>query len=163
MAKTTEQQEQGIIARNKKAYFEYQIMEEFDAGIALLGTEVKSLRVRGCDISDSYADIRYNKANSPELFLLNLNISEYKNAGQKNHEPKRVRKLLMHKKEINKLIGKLEQKGFTMVPLIVYFNHRGLAKVKLGLGRGKNERDKRDTIKKREWNREKQRQMKTRE
>lgn len=161
MAKETEQTENGVISRNKKAYFEYFILEEFDVGIALVGSEVKTLRTKGCDISDSYADIRYNEKKSPELFLINLNISEYKNAGVRNHQPKRVRKLLMHKKEIQKLIGKLEQKGFTLVPLIVYFNHRGLCKVKLGLGRGKNERDKRDTIKKREWNREKEREMKS--
>jgi SsrA-binding protein len=161
MAKETEQQENGIIARNKKAYFDYQIMQEFDAGIVLVGTEVKSLRVRGCDISDSYADIRYNSKNSPELFLLNLNISEYKHAATRNHQPKRPRKLLLHQREIKKLIGLLEQKGYTLVPLIVYFNHRGLAKVKLGLGKGKNERDKRDTIKKREWNRQKERELKS--
>jgi len=159
MSKKAEQTD-GVIARNRKAYYEYQILQEFDAGIVLLGAEVKSLRTRGCDISDSYADIRFNAKGSPELFLLHLNIPEYKNSLVK-HEPKRVRKLLLHGKEIQKLIGLLEQKGFTLVPLIVYFNHRGFAKVKLGLGKGKNERDKRDTIKKREWNRQKERELRS--
>jgi SsrA-binding protein len=97
---------------------------------------------------------------SPELFLLNLNINEYKNAGARNHQPRRVRKLLMHKKEIQKLIGKLEQKGYTLIPLIIYFGHNGFVKVKLGLGKGKNTRDKRQTTKNREWKREKSREMK---
>jgi len=155
-----ELQEDGIIAKNRKAYFEYQIMEEFDAGIVLQGSEVKSLRAHSCNITDSYADIRYAANGNPEVYLLNLNINEYKNAGKRNHQPRRVRKLLMHKKEIRKLIGKLEQKGFTLIPLIIYFNHRGLVKIKLALGKGKNQRDKRETIKKRDWNRQKSRELK---
>ena len=143
-----ELQEDGVIARNKKAYFEYFIVEEYDVGMVLTGSEVKSLRANSCNITDAYADIRYTPKGSPELFLLNLSINEYKNAGKRNHEPRRVRQLLIHKKEIKKLIGKLEQKGFTVVPLIIYFNHKGFVKVKLGLGKGKNQRDKRETTKK---------------
>lgn len=148
-----------LIAKNRKAYYNYEILEEFEAGIALLGSEVKSLRNKACNISDAYADVRFNNKGSAELWLINLQISEYKYAGKFNHQPKRVRKLLLHKQEIKKLIGKLEQKGFTMVPLSIYFNRRGKVKIKLGIGRGKTEKDKRDTIKNREWNREKQREM----
>jgi SsrA-binding protein len=151
---------ENIIARNRKAYFSYQILEDIDVGIVLTGSEVKSLRANSCNITDSYADIRYTPKGSPELFLLNLDISTYKNAGARNHQPRRIRKLLIHKKEAKKLIGKLEQKGFTLVPLIIYFNHRGFVKVKLGLGKGKDNKDKRDTVKKREWNRQKSREMK---
>lgn len=155
-----EQQETGLIAKNRKAYFSYQIIEDFEAGIVLTGSEVKSLRVNGCNITDAYADVRYNEKGAEELFLLNLHISEYKNAGKLNHEPRRVRKLLISKKEIKKLIGKLEQKGYTLVPLSIYFTRKGFVKVRMGLGKGKNDQDKRQTIKNREWNRQKSRELK---
>ncbi len=149
-----------FIAKNRKAYYDYQIMEDFEAGIVLAGTEVKSLRNKGGNISDAYADVRFNEKGAAELWLLNLNIAEYKNANPKmNHEPKRARKLLVHKKEIKKLIGKLEQQGFTLVPLLIYFNRRGLVKLKMGLGKGKSDIDKRESIKKREWNRSKRREL----
>jgi SsrA-binding protein len=152
-------EENGLIAKNRKAYYNYSIIEELEAGIVLKGSEVKSLRKNSCNITDSYADVRFNEKQKPEVWLLNLNISEYKNAGALNHSPLRPRKLLLEKKEINKLIGKLEQKGYTLIPLIIYFNNRGLVKVKMGLGKGKAEYDKRESIKQREWNREKQRQL----
>lgn len=151
--------ETGVIAKNKKAYFDYEIIEEYEAGMVLCGSEVKSLRINGCSIVDSHADLR-SESGSEELFLVNLNIPEYKNAKNYNHKPRRERKLLLHKREIKKLIGKIKQKGFTLIPLIIYFNTKGIVKVKVGLGRGKNKADKRETIKEREWKREKAREMK---
>ncbi|HCR85387.1 MAG TPA: SsrA-binding protein [Alphaproteobacteria bacterium] len=151
--------EQIIIAKNKKAYFDYEILEEFEAGIMLAGSEVKSLRVNGCTIVDSHADLR-SGAGTEELFLTNLQIPEYKGAKNFTHKPRRERKLLLHKREIRKLIGKIKLKGLTIIPLLIYFNHKGLVKITLGLGRGKNKADKREVIKEREWKRDKAREMK---
>jgi SsrA-binding protein len=142
------------IAANRKARFHYEIGESFEAGIALTGTEVKSLRVGKATIAESYADPRQN-----EIWLINANIPEYLQANRFNHEPKRPRKLLLHRKQINKLIGAVEREGMTIVPLLLYFNPRGRAKIELALARGKKLHDKRQSEKKRDWNRQKARLM----
>ena len=141
-----------IIAENRKARFEYFILEEFEAGMILLGSEVKSLRERKVSISDSYIIEKNN-----EIWLHNMHIAEYKAATKRNHKPKRERKLLLHRKEINKLIGQIKTAGITVVPLLVYFNDKGLAKTKIAIVKGKKLYDKRATIKEREWSREKSR------
>ena len=144
-----------VISQNKKAYHEYTIEEKIEAGIALLGSEVKSLRCSQASIAESYAT---NEGN--EIFLLGANIKEYKQAKQFNHYPKRKRKLLLHKKEIKKLIGLIRKKGYTLVPLSLYFNEKNLAKLLLGIARGKKKHDKREAIKEREWSRKKARVLK---
>ncbi|OEY86909.1 SsrA-binding protein [Wolbachia pipientis] len=141
-----------IIVENRKAKFEYFILEEFEAGLVLLGSEVKSLRERKANISDAYVIER-----NMEMWLHNMHISEYKSATRTNHRPKRDRKLLLHKKEINKLIGQIKTTGITVIPLSVYFNNKGLAKTKIAIVKGKKLYDKRATIKQREWDREKRR------
>ena len=138
-----------VVAHNRKARFNYQIGETLEAGIALTGTEVKSLRQGKATIAESYADTR-----GGEIWLVNANISEYLQGGRFNHAPKRVRKLLLHRRQINKLIGAVEREGMTLVPLKLYFNERGRAKVELALARGKKLHDKRETEKKRSWERE---------
>ena len=143
-----------IIATNRKAHFNYEIVEKLEAGIVLTGTEVKSLREGKANLADSYVHFRNNEA-----FLLNCHISPYPNAGPFNHEPMRSRKLLMHQGEIVKLESKTQEKGFTLIPLKLYFK-RGRAKVELGLGRGKKLYDKRETIKRREQGREMDKAMK---
>jgi len=140
------------VARNRKARFNYEILEELEAGIVLTGSEVKSLRSGKADITEAHADVR-----GAEMFLLNCYIPEYGKAGRFNHEPRRPRKLLLHKKEIKKLTGKVLTKGLTLVALTIYFNRKGLAKVKLALAKGKAKHDKRETIKNRDWEREKAR------
>ena len=139
-----------IVADNRKARFNYAIDETMEAGIALTGSEVKSLRSGKASIGESYAAAR-----DGELWLFNSNISEYKQAGRFNHTPKRPRKLLLHKRQINKLIGAVERDGMTLVPLKLYFNDKGRAKVELALAKGKKLHDKRETEKKRDWDREK--------
>ena len=138
-----------VVADNRKARFNYEIGEVFEAGIALTGSEVKSLRNGKAAIAESYADARRG-----EIWLINSNIPEYLQAGQFNHAPKRRRKLLLHKRQVNKLAGAVEREGMTLVPLRLYFNERGRAKLELALGRGKKVRDKRETLKKRSWDRE---------
>ncbi|HWM46752.1 MAG TPA: SsrA-binding protein SmpB [Xanthobacteraceae bacterium] len=138
-----------IVADNRKARFNYEIGETFEAGIALTGTEVKSLRQGKASIGESYADAR-----GGELWLVNANIPEYLQAGRDNHPPKRPRKLLLHKRQINKLAGAVEREGMTIVPLKLYFNQRGRAKLELAVARGKKLHDKRDTDRKRSWDRE---------
>jgi SsrA-binding protein len=138
-----------VVAHNRKARFNYEIGETFEAGIALTGTEVKSLRQGKATIAESYADSR-----GGEIWLVNANIPEYLQAGRFNHPPKRMRKLLLHRRQINKLMGAVEREGMTLVPLKLYFNERGRAKVELGLARGKKLHDKRETEKKRSWDRE---------
>jgi SsrA-binding protein len=140
---------QRVVAHNRKARFNYQIGETFEAGIALTGTEVKSLRVGKATIAESYADAR-----GGEIWLVNANISEYLQGGRFNHAPKRRRKLLLHRRQINKLTGAVEREGMTLVPLKLYFNEKGRAKVELALARGKKLYDKRETEKKRSWDRE---------
>ena len=138
-----------VIADNRKARFNYEIGEVFEAGIALTGTEVKSLRVGKASIGESYADAR-----GGELWLVNANIAEYLQAGRFNHAPKRPRRLLLHRRQINKLRGAVEREGMTLVPLKLYFNEKGRAKIELALARGKKLHDKRETEKKRSWERE---------
>jgi SsrA-binding protein len=143
-----------IVADNRKARFNYEIGETFEAGIELKGTEVKSLRAGKATIGESYAD-EYGG----EMFLVNAYSPEYLQANQFNHETKRPRKLLMHKRQVNKLIGAVQREGMTVVPLKIYFNERGRAKVEIALARGKKLHDKRETEKKRDWGREKARLM----
>jgi SsrA-binding protein len=138
-----------VAADNRKARFNYAIGETFEAGIALTGTEIKSLRNGKATIAESYAD-----AKDGEIWLVNSNIPEYLQANRNNHAPKRPRKLLLHKRQINKLVGAVEKEGMTIVPLKIYFNPRGRAKVEIALAKGKKLHDKRDTEKKRDWQRE---------
>jgi SsrA-binding protein len=143
-----------VVADNRKARFNYEIGEVFEAGIALTGTEVKSLRSGKATIAESYADTRRG-----EIWLINSNIPEYLQASRFNHVPKRPRKLLLHKRQVNKLSGAVEREGMTLVPLKIYFNERGRAKIEIALGRGKKLHDKRETLKKRSWERERGRLM----
>ena len=138
-----------VVADNRKARFNYEIGEVFEAGIALTGSEVKSLRSGKATIAESYADAR-----AGDIWLVNANIPEYLEAGRFNHAPKRVRKLLLHRRQINKLMGAVEREGMTLVPLKLYFNEKGRAKIELALARGKKLHDKRETEKKRSWERE---------
>jgi SsrA-binding protein len=146
-----------VVAENRKARYNYAIEETIEAGIALTGTEVKSIRTGKATIAESYADAR-----NGEVWLVNANIPEYLQANRFNHEPRRVRKLLLHRKQINKLIGSVERQGMTLIPLKLYFNERGRAKVQLGLAKGKKLHDKRETEKQRDWNREKGRLLRAR-
>src|SRR5471030_1096356 len=139
-----------VVAENRKARFNYAIEDTVEAGIALTGTEVKSIRNGKTTIAESYADTK-----DGEIWLVNANIPEYLQANRFNHEPKRDRKLLLHKKQINKLAGAIEREGMTLIPLKMYFNERGMIKLQLGLAKGKKLHDKRDTEKKRDWAREK--------
>jgi SsrA-binding protein len=133
------------LANNRKARFNYTIEEELEAGIMLLGSEVKSLRAGGVNISDGYvADIK------GELVLLNVHIAEYKGANKFNHAPLRPRKLLLHKKQIEKLLGKIQTKGLSVIPLSMYFNTRNIVKINLGICKGKKLYDKRASIKERD-------------
>ena len=139
-----------IVADNRKARFNYEIGEVFEAGIMLSGTEVKALRASKVTIAESYADSR-----GGELWLINSNIPEYLQGGRDNHEPKRKRKLLMHRRQIDKLASAVDREGMTIVPLKMYFNQRGRAKLEIAVARGKKLHDKRETDKKRDWQREK--------
>ncbi len=138
-----------IIAKNKRALFEYFIEERMEAGIVLTGSEVKSLRLKGANIDDSHA-----ASSGSEMILYNAHISEYDKAHQFNHNTRRPRKLLLHKKEINKLIGKTRTKGYTVVALAMYFNGSNKVKLEIGLAKGKKLHDKRESIKERDWKRE---------
>lgn len=143
-----------IAADNRKARFHYEIGQTFEAGIALTGTEVKSLRGGKSTIGESYAGVK-----DDELWLVNAFIPEYLEANRFNHEPKRPRKLLLHRNELNKMIGAVQREGMTIVPLKIYFNEKGRAKVELALARGKKLHDKREAEKERDWNRDKARLM----
>lgn len=144
------------VALNKRARFEYEILETFEAGIMLVGTEVKSLRLGQASINESYVGPR-----GGEIFAFNINIPEYGQAGEKGqHEPKRFRKLLLHKREVHKLMGAVNKEGLTIIPLSLYFDKKGLAKLKIGLARGKKLHDKREVQKKRDWSRDKARILK---
>lgn len=143
------------VAENRRARFDYAIDEVFEAGIVLQGTEVKSLRFGEGSIAESYAEVR-----DEEVWLVNSNIPEFSHGNRFNHEPKRPRKLLMSGREIAKLHGAVARKGMTLVPLSIYFNGQGRAKVELALARGKNAQDKRETTKEREWKREQGRLLK---
>lgn len=141
-----------IIAQNRKARFNYAIQDTFEAGIVLCGSEVKSLRTGKSNIAESFA-----VENHGELFLHNSYIAEYEGANRFNHESRRPRKLLLKKRELNKLIGAIKRKGITIVPLSLYFNKKGKVKVELAIAQGKEKADKRATIKEREWQRDKAR------
>jgi SsrA-binding protein len=143
-----------VVADNRKARFNYAIGDTFEAGIVLTGSEVKSLRAGRATIAESYADAR-----GGELWLINSNIPEYLQASRFNHAPKRARKLLLQKREINRLVGAVEREGMTIVPLKLYFNEKGRAKIEIALARGKKLHDKRETLKKRSWERERGRLM----
>ena len=143
-----------VVADNRKARFNYEIGETYEAGIALTGSEVKSLRAGKAAIAESYADAR-----GGEIWLINSNIPEYLQAHRFNHSPKRPRKLLLHARQINKLAGAVERDGMTIVPLKLYFNEKGRAKLEIALARGKKVHDKRQTEKKRSWERERGRLM----
>ena len=143
-----------LVADNRKARFHYELLEAFEAGIALTGTEVKSLRLGKATIGESYAGPSGN-----DLLLFNADIPEYLQANRFNHERKRPRKLLLHRRQINKLIGAVQRDGLTIVPTKLYFNEQGRAKIELALARGKTLGDKRETEQKRDWQREKGRLM----
>ena len=142
------------VSDNRKARFNYELGEVYEAGIVLTGSEVKSLRLGRATIAESYADAR-----DGEIWLINANIPEYLQAHRFNHAPKRPRKLLLHQRQIDKLAGAVEREGMTIVPLKLYFNEKGRAKISIALGRGKKLHDKRDTERKRSWERERGRLM----
>ena len=142
------------VAENRRARFDYFIDDVLEAGIVLTGTEVKSLRFGEGSIAESYAEVR-----DGQVWLVNSNVPEFSHGNRFNHEPKRPRKLLLHEREIARLTGAVERKGMTLVPLSIYFNGRGRAKVELALAKGKNTADKRQTVKDREWKREQSRLM----
>lgn len=143
------------IAMNKKARFNYTIEDELEAGIILMGSEIKSIRAGKVNINDAYADKK-----DGELYLLNSHIAEFEGANRFNHNPTRPRKLLLHKKEVDKLLGKVKEKGVTLIPLSLYINDKNIAKIKLGVAKGKKLYDKRATMKERDWQRDKERIMK---
>lgn len=145
----------GTVAENRRARFDYEILDTLEAGIVLTGTEVKSLRTGKAQITESYASPERG-----ELWLINAHIPEYVQANRFNHAERRPRKLLISKKELARLSQEVERAGNSIVPLKMYFNDRGMAKVLIGLGKGKKSFDKRETQKNRDWNREKQRLLK---
>lgn len=145
------------VADNRRARFDFEIEDTFEAGISLLGTEVKALREGRANIAESYAAIE-----GDEIVLINANIPIYTPANRFNHAPTRPRKLLLKRREINRLIGESQKKGRTIVPLKMYFNDKGFVKLSLGIGIGKRNIDKRETQKKRDWNRQKQRLLRER-
>lgn len=143
------------VTTNRKAKRDYQILATYQAGIELKGNEVKSLRTRNCSVDEAFARIEHE-----ELFLYNMNIPEFEKSSFFKTDPKRIRKLLLHKKEIRKLIGQTVQKGLTLIPLKVYFNEQGIAKVDIGLAKGRHTYDKRKKIKDDIVNRETRRELK---
>ncbi len=145
-----------IAAQNRRARHDYTIEEKFEAGLMLAGTEVKSLRQGHGSIVEAYAEPR-----GAELWLVNAHIPEYQAARHFSHEPRRPRKLLLRRREIAKLVGSVRRSGMTLIPLTIFFNDRGIAKVQLGLARGRRNVDKREAVKDRDWQRQKQRLLKT--
>jgi len=143
-----------VVAENRRARFEYYVEDVFEAGIALTGTEVKSLRFGEGSIAESYAEVK-----NGEVWLINSNVPEFSHGNRHNHTPKRPRKLLLKEREIAKFTGAVERKGMTLVPLSIYFNSRGRAKVELALAKGKNAADKRAVVKERDWKRDQARIM----
>lgn len=135
-----------LVAENRKARYNYAIEDTVEAGVVLVGTEVKSLRLGRSNITDAHAGDK-----GGELWIFNLDIPVYEGGNRFNHEPRRPRKLLVHAKQMNKLLGMVKVKGYALVPLKLYFNARGIAKILLGVGKGKKEYEKRETIKKRDW------------
>jgi len=148
---------QKTVAENRRARFDYAIEDTFEAGLALQGTEVKALRAGEASIAESYAEVK-----DGQVWLVNSNIPEYSHGNRQNHEPRRPRKLLLHSREIERLFGAVERKGMTLVPLSIYFNRTGRAKVELALAKGKQAHDKRQTIKERDWKRDKARLLRER-
>lgn len=146
-----------VVAQNRKARHNYFIEETFEAGLALTGTEVKSLRGGRSTIAEAYVT-----EEGGEAWLVNANIPIYASGNRNNHEPRRARKLLLHRGQINKLIGAIQREGRTVVPLLVYFNPRGRAKIEIALASGKQAHDKRQSIKDRDWQRQRARMMSTR-
>ncbi len=146
-----------VVADNRRARYDYEFLDTFEAGIELHGTEVKSLREGKANIAESYATVENN-----ELVLINSHIPEYSQASRFNHQPRRKRKLLMHRREINRLAAGVQREGLTIVPLRLYFNERGRAKLAIALAKGKKRHDKRQTEKQRDWQREKSRLMRER-
>jgi SsrA-binding protein len=144
-----------LVAENRKARFNYAIEDTLEAGLVLTGSEVKSLRSGKANIADAYA----SDEGGGTLYLINAHIAEYAHSGRANHDPTRPRKLLLHKRELERLSGAIQRQGMTVVPLKLYFNARGIAKVQLGLAKGKKLHDKRETEKKRDWDRQKGRLM----
>lgn len=144
-----------VVAENRRARFEYFIEDRYEAGICLTGTEVKSLRFGEGSIAESYAEVK-----NGEVWLINSNVPEFSHGNRNNHVPKRPRKLLLKERQIAKFHGAVERKGMTLVPLSIYFNSRGRAKVELALAKGKNNADKRGVMKDRDWKRDKARIMK---
>lgn len=156
-AKKTKKPINKVAADNRKARYNFEIVESLEAGIQLTGTEVKSLRGGKATIAEAYASDEDN-----QLWLINAYIPEYLEGNRFNHQPRRPRKLLLHRRQIDKLSAAVQRDGMTLIPLKVYFNDRGRAKVELGLGKGKKLHDKRETEKRRDWNREKSRLMRDR-
>jgi SsrA-binding protein len=144
-----------VIAENRRARFDYAIEDDLECGILLEGSEVKSLRAKGGNIAESYAAVE-----DGELWLINSYIAPYDQAKTFRHEERRRRKLLVSRKELSNLWNATQRKGMTLVPIVMYFNHRGLAKLKLGIAKGKKHHDKRETQAKRDWSRQKQRLLK---
>jgi SsrA-binding protein len=144
-------------ALNRRARHDYLIEDKLEAGLVLHGTEVNSLRQGGASIAEAYADVQ-----SGELFLVNANIPEYKASAHFNHQPRRPRKLLLHRKQVDRLLGAVRREGVTIVPLALYFNERGRAKVELGLARGKRKADRRQAERDRDWQRNKARLLRSR-
>lgn len=138
-----------IVILNKKASYEYHLLQKYSAGIVLTGTEVKSIREGKASLSDAYCI-----ADNGDLWIKNMHISEYKQGSYNNHEPKRLRKLLLTKSEISKIVSKLKEKGTTLIPVRLFFNERGFAKIEIALARGKKMFDKRDDLKKKDQERE---------
>jgi SsrA-binding protein len=138
-----------IVAENRRARYDYAIEDTYEAGIALTGTEVKSLRFGEGSIAESYAEVK-----DEQVWLINANIPEFSHGNRFNHEPKRPRKLLLHEREINKLFGLVARQGMTLVPLSIYFNSRGRAKVELAVARGRKSHDKREHAKAKDWKKE---------
>ena len=145
------------VAQNRKARHDYFIEDTLEAGLQLLGSEVKSLRSGRASIAESFAAEKEG-----DLYLLNAHIPEYESANRFNHAPRRPRKLLLHKREAERLKGRINREGMTLVPLAIYFNARGIAKCQLGLAKGKHKADKRQTIKERDWQREQARVLRAR-
>ena len=143
-----------VVAENRRARFDYELHDKFEAGIALTGTEVKSLRFGEGSIAESYAQVT-----EEEVWLINANVPEFSHGNRFNHEPKRPRKLLLHQRQIAKLHGAVARQGMTLVPLSIYFNSRGRAKVELALARGRKAHDKREHEKEKDWKREQGRLM----
>ena len=144
-----------VITVNRKANFEYFVQEKFEAGIVLLGSEIKSIRANNFSLNDAYVE-----ETDGELYLIHCHIAEYKQASQFNHDPLRRRKLLLRRKQMNKIVGLLRTKGLTVVPLNAFFNNKNIMKLEIAVAKGKKEYDKRESIKQQDWNRQKARVLK---